>query len=79
MKNIKNTDWHDRWRKFYVDSVKEELEIEKTGYLLTESASGTKKIETLVDTEFQKFEKLLKKNVADLKKKIKKISKDNED
>lgn len=71
MANIKNTNWHEKWKQFFVESVKDELELERLSYEgqpLTES----KEIDSLVDKEFQKFEKLLKKNILDFKKKIKK-------
>jgi hypothetical protein len=82
MAKISETDWYNKWKGFFVEAIKEDsLKIEEFSKSLTEVKTKqplgikTKEddVDHLIDKEFLKFEKNLKKQVADFKKKVKKV------
>lgn len=77
MSKISETAWYEKWKGFFIEAIEEEsAKIEEYSKSLTETKEKSciePNKDPLIDKEFLKFEKSLKKQVAEFKKKIKKV------
>ncbi len=81
MAKLSNTEWFEKWKSFYTEAINEDAEeLRKLAQSLTESKTPQEmtddEIDSLIDKEFAKFEKILKRQVSDFKKKVKKFHED---